>query len=234
MQAVSGTARGKRATPAQRAQVLALLEELEALNAVASPARSPLLSGRWALLYQGGASGGRGGMAPRAAPPSTRPPRPAPPRPAHRRPATPPTAPPTPGRAAAPLTEAAARSAAATTEGPFLGALQPLAAGLVRTRANLQLIDLPASRVENCAQFEVAGRWEGSLNIIGTARVHEPEQVGGGRGVAPGRRCCCAAPCPADSSPPRRAPPAGFTGAVLMAGVAGPGGGAGGRAVRGV
>lgn len=57
-----------------------------------------------------------------------------------------------------------------TTEGPFLAAFQPLTKGLIRTQANLQIIDLPAGRVQNKAQFTVAnGRWKGALNILGTA-----------------------------------------------------------------
>lgn len=49
--------------------------------------------------------------------------------------------------AAAPLDEArAAVDKSGTTEGPFLAALQPVNKGLVRTKANLQLIDLELGR----------------------------------------------------------------------------------------
>lgn len=51
--AVTGTNRGKTTTAEQRAHILSLLQQLEALNAVQKPAHSPLLSGWWALLYQG-------------------------------------------------------------------------------------------------------------------------------------------------------------------------------------
>eukprot|EP00798_Chlamydomonas_sp_ICE-L_P027027 gene27027-2254_t len=62
-----------------------------------------------------------------------------------------------------------------TTEGPFLAFFQPVTKDLVRTKSNLQLIDLPNNRVENLAEFVVAGRWEGSLNILGTVKVSEEE-----------------------------------------------------------
>lgn len=65
-----------------------------------------------------------------------------------------------------------------TTEGPFLAAFQPLTKGLIRTQANLQVIDLPAGRVQNKAQFTVAnGRWKGALNILGTAVKAEAPAV---------------------------------------------------------
>lgn len=70
----------------------------------------------------------------------------------------------------APLDEArAAVDKSGTTEGPFLAALQPVNKGLVRTKANLQLIDLELGRAENLAEFTIGGKWEGSLNIVGTA-----------------------------------------------------------------
>ncbi|EFJ43960.1 hypothetical protein VOLCADRAFT_121362 [Volvox carteri f. nagariensis] len=69
-----------------------------------------------------------------------------------------------------PLDESrAAVDRSGTTEGPFLAAFQPLTRDLVRTRTNLQLLDLPRGRAENLAEFAVAGRWEGALNIVGTA-----------------------------------------------------------------
>ncbi|GLI65204.1 hypothetical protein VaNZ11_008681 [Volvox africanus] len=70
----------------------------------------------------------------------------------------------------APLDESrAAVDRSGTTEGPFLATFQPLTQDLFRTRNNLQLLDLPGGRAENLAEFTVAGRWEGALNIVGTA-----------------------------------------------------------------
>lgn len=51
--AITGTERGKSASPAQRASINALLAQLEAANSITDPATSPLLQGWWALLYQG-------------------------------------------------------------------------------------------------------------------------------------------------------------------------------------
>ncbi|PNW76850.1 hypothetical protein CHLRE_11g478850v5 [Chlamydomonas reinhardtii] len=65
--------------------------------------------------------------------------------------------------------ERAATDKSGTTEGPFLATFQPATKQLVRTKANLQLIDLEGGRAENLAEFTIAGRWEGALNIIGTA-----------------------------------------------------------------
>ncbi|KAG2495036.1 hypothetical protein HYH03_006968 [Edaphochlamys debaryana] len=126
VRAVSGTQRGKAATPEQRAAILPLLEALEARNTIKEPTNSPLLSGVWALLYQ------------------------------------------------APLDEKRAEvDRSGTTEGPFLASLQPVnnaaGGGFVRTKANLQLIDLECNKAENLAEFTIAGRWDGALNIIGTA-----------------------------------------------------------------
>lgn len=53
VRSVSGTARGKAASPAQRAAILHLLTQLEAVNPTPNPANSPLINGMWALLYQG-------------------------------------------------------------------------------------------------------------------------------------------------------------------------------------
>ncbi|GFR45759.1 hypothetical protein Agub_g7174 [Astrephomene gubernaculifera] len=80
----------------------------------------------------------------------------------------------------APLDEfRASRDISGTTEGPFLAALQPLSRGLVRTRANMQLLDLREGRAENLAEFSVAGgRWEGALNIIGTVTPQVDPQGG--------------------------------------------------------
>lgn len=49
---VSNTNRGKSAPPKQRSEILEKIQELEACNSTPNPARSKLLSGRWALLYQ--------------------------------------------------------------------------------------------------------------------------------------------------------------------------------------
>ncbi|KXZ48222.1 hypothetical protein GPECTOR_29g127 [Gonium pectorale] len=122
VRAVSGTQRGKAATPEQRAAILPLLEALEARNAVLEPVHSGLVSGVWALLYQ------------------------------------------------APLDESRAKvDRSGTTEGPFLAAFQPLTRDFVRTKANLQLLDLEGGRAENLAEFSIAGRWDGALNIVGSA-----------------------------------------------------------------
>ncbi|KAK9854794.1 hypothetical protein WJX84_010153 [Apatococcus fuscideae] len=53
LKAVANTQRGQRATPAQRKEILALIESLEARNPTKSPAKSDLLSGRWSLLFTG-------------------------------------------------------------------------------------------------------------------------------------------------------------------------------------
>lgn len=64
-----------------------------------------------------------------------------------------------------------------TLEGPFLAAFQPLTRDLVRTKANKQLIDLENSRAENLAEFLVAGRWSGYLNIVGSAQAMQQASV---------------------------------------------------------
>jgi hypothetical protein len=51
--AVGPTRRGKRASGAQQREILRQVEALEALDPTPDPARSPLLAGRWALLYTG-------------------------------------------------------------------------------------------------------------------------------------------------------------------------------------
>ena len=38
------------------AEIIRAVEELEALNSIANPALSPLVSGKWSLLYTGAAS----------------------------------------------------------------------------------------------------------------------------------------------------------------------------------
>lgn len=59
----------------------------------------------------------------------------------------------------APLDEARAEvDKSGTTEGPFLAALQPAGRGVIRTKSNLQLIDIPGGRVENKAEFRVLDR----------------------------------------------------------------------------
>ena len=76
---------------------------------------------------------------------------------------------------AAPLSEERAKvDKSGTTEGPFLAWFQPLTRSLVRTKNNLQRIDLPNNRVENLAEFVVAGRIDGFLNIIGRADTVVP------------------------------------------------------------
>ncbi|GAX82806.1 hypothetical protein CEUSTIGMA_g10232.t1 [Chlamydomonas eustigma] len=75
----------------------------------------------------------------------------------------------------APLSEEkAAKDISGTTEGPFLAFFQPLTRGLVKTKGNLQLIDIPNNRVENLAEFTIAGSLDGYLNIAGVANVMEP------------------------------------------------------------
>lgn len=71
-----------------------------------------------------------------------------------------------------PLKDDVGAKRAATLEGPFLAFFQPLTRNLVRTKANLQVIDLPGQRVENRADFRVLGG-EGTLNIVGTVRVSD-------------------------------------------------------------
>ena len=58
LKVVGGTARGKNTAEQQRAQILQQIVALEALNPTPNPADSDLLSGCWALLYQGGGVGG--------------------------------------------------------------------------------------------------------------------------------------------------------------------------------
>lgn len=62
-----------------------------------------------------------------------------------------------------------------TTEGPFLATFQPLTRGIIRTKTNLQLIDLPNKKVENLAEFCVFGKIDGYLNIVGSADVVYPK-----------------------------------------------------------
>lgn len=61
------------------------------------------------------------------------------------------------------------RASSTIPAGPFLAAFQPLTRGIVRTKANLQRIDLPNQRVQNLAEFTIFGRWDGALNIVGSA-----------------------------------------------------------------
>ncbi|KAK9845028.1 hypothetical protein WJX74_009835 [Apatococcus lobatus] len=53
LRAVANTARGQKATPVQRKDILVLLEALEARNPTKRPAQSQLLSGKWSLLFTG-------------------------------------------------------------------------------------------------------------------------------------------------------------------------------------
>jgi hypothetical protein len=79
--------------------------------------------------------------------------------------------------------ERAAKDKAGTLEGPFLAALQPLTRSgplAVRTRANVQLLDIAGGRAENISEFSAAnGALKGSLRILGSATIMQPEaQVG--------------------------------------------------------
>lgn len=51
--ATANTQRGRKATQQQQAAILEAAKSLEALNPTDSPATSPLINGRWSLLYQG-------------------------------------------------------------------------------------------------------------------------------------------------------------------------------------
>lgn len=126
LKAVSNTNRGKTATPDQKHEILELILSLENQNPTRNPARSGLINGSWALVYQ------------------------------------------------APIN--VAPSAATTVEGPFLGAFQPFTRGLLRTRANLQVIDTVSQSVQNIAEFVLLNRWNGQLNIKGTCRVSDVQQ----------------------------------------------------------
>lgn len=50
---VSPTKRGKSATPTQQLEILQKAQSLEKQNPTRDPVSSPLLSGRWSLLYVG-------------------------------------------------------------------------------------------------------------------------------------------------------------------------------------
>ena len=51
---------------------------------------------------------------------------------------------------------------------------QPLTKDLVRTRANIQLLDVKGGRAENISEFQAFGL-NGSLNIQGTAQLMDPD-----------------------------------------------------------
>ena len=55
---------------------------------------------------------------------------------------------------------------AVTVEGPFLSAFKPFTRDLFRTLSNTQNIRVDEERIENVAEFRVAGRWTGRLNIL--------------------------------------------------------------------
>ena len=57
---------------------------------------------------------------------------------------------------------------AVTVEGPFLSAFKPFTRDLFRTLSNTQNIRVDEERIENVAEFRVAGRWTGRLNILGS------------------------------------------------------------------
>jgi PAP_fibrillin len=52
--ATANSQRGKKSTQTQQEVILQAAKALEALNPTDSPATSPLINGRWSLLYQGG------------------------------------------------------------------------------------------------------------------------------------------------------------------------------------
>mmetsp|Transcript_52582 Transcript_52582/g.167183 ORF Transcript_52582/g.167183 Transcript_52582/m.167183 type:complete len:248 (-) Transcript_52582:23-766(-) len=126
--AVANTKRGKLVEGLRRREIIAVIEELEALNPTPRPTATSLVSGGWSLLFQ------------------------------------------------SPLTEEAAAGKASTLEGPFLAAFQPFTKGLVRTKRDLQVIDLEGGRVENLAEFVALGI-DGSLNILGTAVARDDVKV---------------------------------------------------------
>lgn len=51
--ATANSQRGKKATQTQQEAILQAAKSLEGLNPTDSPATSPLINGRWSLLYQG-------------------------------------------------------------------------------------------------------------------------------------------------------------------------------------
>lgn len=51
LQIAASTGRGEFATPAQKLKAESLIEEMEAQNPTPEPAKSPLVNGRWELLY---------------------------------------------------------------------------------------------------------------------------------------------------------------------------------------
>jgi hypothetical protein len=53
IRATANSQRGKKATQTQQEAILQAAKSLEALNPTDSPATSPLINGRWSLLYQG-------------------------------------------------------------------------------------------------------------------------------------------------------------------------------------
>jgi len=53
IRATANTRRGRTATEQQQAAILEAASALEALNPTDSPGSSPLLNGRWSLLFQG-------------------------------------------------------------------------------------------------------------------------------------------------------------------------------------
>lgn len=60
-----------------------------------------------------------------------------------------------------------------TVEGPFLSFFKPVTKDLVRTMANVQKIDVDDERIENIAEFKVAGTWRGKLVIDGRVVLGE-------------------------------------------------------------
>lgn len=62
-------------------------------------------------------------------------------------------------------------------EGPVLRALRPLSVNAVRSKGITQVIDSKAGKVENIAEFTVAGRFDGFLNVEGTVAPVVPESA---------------------------------------------------------
>jgi len=67
---------------------------------------------------------------------------------------------------------------AVTVEGPFLSAFKPLTKGLFKTLSNTQNILVDEQKIENIAEFRVASRWRGKLNIAGQVVLGEDKGEG--------------------------------------------------------
>ena len=102
---MSNTRLGKNAAPEVKQRVLDSIEALEALNPIPDPVDSELLSGTWALLYNG----------------------------------------------ADRVDDEEWRKKSGEVEGPFLSFFKPLVKGIIRTRGNSQVFDVPGGTLENLA-----------------------------------------------------------------------------------